>query len=64
METSTKEGIPYGLVTLICMIIQTRISLQGSARINYFLIKNSYIHHGRFITPVIRTALATNATKR
>jgi hypothetical protein len=64
METSTKEGIPYGLVTLIHMIIRTRTSSQDSARINYFLIKNSYIHRGRYIVPAIRTALATNATKR
>jgi hypothetical protein len=48
METSTKEGIHYGLVTSIRMITLTRTSLQDSARINYFLIKNSYIHRGRY----------------
>jgi hypothetical protein len=64
MEMSTKDGIPYGLVTLIHMIIPIRILLQDSARINYFLIINSYILRGRIIAPVIRTAFATNATKR
>jgi hypothetical protein len=41
-----------------------RTSLQDSARINYFLIINSYIFCGRIIAPLIRTAFATNATKR
>jgi hypothetical protein len=46
------------------MIIPTRTSLQDSARINYFLIINSYILCGKIRAPVIRTAFATNATKR
>ncbi len=46
------------------MIIPARTSLQDSVRINYFLIINSYILHGRIIASVIRTAFATHATKR
>ncbi len=49
MEMSTKEGIHYGPENLIRMITLTRTSLPNSARINYFLIKNSYIHRGRCI---------------
>ncbi len=64
METSTEDGIPSGLVTLICMIIPTRTSSQDSARINYFLIISSYILCGRIIAPVIRTAFAKNAPKK
>jgi hypothetical protein len=48
MEMSTEEGIRYRPENLICMIILTRTSSPNSARINYFLIKNSYIRCGRY----------------
>ncbi len=44
METSTKEGIPYGLATTISMIIWTRTSSQDSARIKLF-------PHQKFLHP-------------
>jgi hypothetical protein len=46
MEMSTMEGTPYRAEILIRMITLPRTSSPNSARINHFLIKNSYIRIG------------------
>ena len=52
------EGTHYRPRNLIRMITLTRTSSPNSARINYFLIKNSYIDHGKIYSEKDKTSLS------